>query len=285
MFGAQLLSRVFFFFRTLIFPFKSYLEQQISLVFLKVTGSFSQENIFISNFQVWTTRVYISWKRGLTSSTCSQTLTQALFLKHIWVFVTPLDCSLPGSSLHGTPQATILECFVGCYFLLQGIVPTQESNPHLLHCRQSLYPLSDQGSPIQTSHTWTNYQTICVSCFFHSLFFCRDHNRPQMCPLNSKHRLQLILSDLEKKVSVNCREVQHKLCFALLPKPTPMGGSRFWQATSILLHLELNHKRMSCSLQHWLEIPQVEQWSAKNLEGHLPGDFLNIIWGEEDQTH
>ena len=26
---------------------------------------------------------------------------------------------------------------VGCHFLLQGIVPNQGSNPHLLHCRQS----------------------------------------------------------------------------------------------------------------------------------------------------
>ena len=31
---------------------------------------------------------------------------------------------------------------VGCHFLLQGIFPTQESNPGLLHCRQTLYRLS-----------------------------------------------------------------------------------------------------------------------------------------------
>ena len=35
---------------------------------------------------------------------------------------------------------------VGCHFLLQGIFPTQGSNPGLLHCRQMLYPLSHQGS-------------------------------------------------------------------------------------------------------------------------------------------
>ena len=33
-------------------------------------------------------------------------------------------------------------------FLLQGIFPTQGSNPGLLHCRQTLYHLSHQGSPI-----------------------------------------------------------------------------------------------------------------------------------------
>ena len=34
---------------------------------------------------------------------------------------------------------------VGCHFLLQEIFPTQELNPGLLHCRQTLYPLSHQG--------------------------------------------------------------------------------------------------------------------------------------------
>ena len=37
---------------------------------------------------------------------------------------------------------------VGCLFLLQGIFPTQGSNPDLLHCRQILYQLSHQESPL-----------------------------------------------------------------------------------------------------------------------------------------
>ena len=36
---------------------------------------------------------------------------------------------------------------VGCHSLLQGIFPTQESNPGLPHCRQILYQLSHQGRP------------------------------------------------------------------------------------------------------------------------------------------
>ena len=36
---------------------------------------------------------------------------------------------------------------VGSCSLLQGIFPTQGSNPGLLHCRQILYQLSYQGSP------------------------------------------------------------------------------------------------------------------------------------------
>ena len=42
---------------------------------------------------------------------------------------------------------------VDCHFLLQGIFPTQGSNPGLLHCRQMLYRLSHQGSPIAWLYT------------------------------------------------------------------------------------------------------------------------------------
>ena len=55
----------------------------------------------------------------------------------------PMDCSLPGSSVHGIFQAMVLDC----HFLLQGIFPTQGLNPGLPHCRQTLYRLSHQGSP------------------------------------------------------------------------------------------------------------------------------------------
>ena len=39
---------------------------------------------------------------------------------------------------------------MGCHVLLQGIFPTQESNPGLLHCRQILYQLSYKGSSQDT---------------------------------------------------------------------------------------------------------------------------------------
>ena len=83
----------------------------------------------------------------------------------------PMDCSLPGSSLHGTFQARVLEwvaiaspgdhpdpgikprsstscvCRQTLYHLSHQGSPnsyslTQELSPGLLHCRQILYPLS-----------------------------------------------------------------------------------------------------------------------------------------------
>ena len=43
----------------------------------------------------------------------------------------PMDCSPPGSSVHGDSPGKYTG--VSCHALLQGIVPTQGSNPHLLY--------------------------------------------------------------------------------------------------------------------------------------------------------
>ena len=56
------------------------------------------------------------------------------------LFCDPMDCSLPGSSVHGIFQARILEWVA--ISLLKGIFLTQGPNPHLLsllHCRRILY--------------------------------------------------------------------------------------------------------------------------------------------------
>ena len=55
----------------------------------------------------------------------------------------PMDCSLPGSSVHGDSPGK--KTGVGFHALLQGIFPIQGSNPGLLHCR-ILYHLSQPGA-------------------------------------------------------------------------------------------------------------------------------------------
>ena len=64
-----------------------------------------------------------------------------------------MDCSLPGSSVHGDSPGKNTR--MGCHALLQGIFPTQRSNPGLLHCRWILYQLSQQRSP--TILEWVAY--------------------------------------------------------------------------------------------------------------------------------
>ena len=54
---------------------------------------------------------------------------------------TLVDCSPPGSSVHGILLARVLG--VRPHFLLQGIFLTQGSNPDLLHCRQIFYHLTN----------------------------------------------------------------------------------------------------------------------------------------------
>ena len=55
----------------------------------------------------------------------------------------PMDCSPPGSSVHGVLQARILEWVAIPY--AGGILLTQGSNLGLLLRRQILYHLSNQG--------------------------------------------------------------------------------------------------------------------------------------------
>ena len=82
-------------------------------------------------------------------------------------FCYPIDCSPPGSSVHGDPTGK--NTGVGCHALLQGIFPIQGSNPGLPHCRRILYQLSHQGSPViicWISFTWLHYLSISLESFF-----------------------------------------------------------------------------------------------------------------------
>ena len=69
---------------------------------------------------------------------------------------------------------------VGCQFLLQGIFPTQGLNPGLPHCRQTLYPLSHQGSPgclVGSLNLWTP-----VLQFWEVFFFPLFSDFPSFLP-------------------------------------------------------------------------------------------------------
>ena len=57
----------------------------------------------------------------------------------------PLDCSPPGSSVHG--DSPVKNTGAGCHSLLQRIFPSQGSNLGLLHCNQILYHLSYRNVP------------------------------------------------------------------------------------------------------------------------------------------
>jgi len=68
----------------------------------------------------------------------------------------PMDCSQPGSSVHGDPPGK--NTGVGCLALLQGIFLAQGSNPGLPHCRWILYHLSHKNTGVGSlSLLWENF--------------------------------------------------------------------------------------------------------------------------------
>ena len=88
----------------------------------------------------------------------------------------PIDCSPPGSSVHGDSPGK--NTGVGSRSLLQGIFPTQGWNPGLPHCRRILYCLSYQGSsrtlewvayPFSRGSSWPRNWTR-VSCIAGGFF-------------------------------------------------------------------------------------------------------------------
>ena len=86
----------------------------------------------------------------------------------------PMDCSPPGSSVHGILQARILK-WVAKASSIASSWPRDQTHVclHLLHCRRILYPLSHPGSRTHSKHLiniWQMKFWFCsssmVSCKF-----------------------------------------------------------------------------------------------------------------------
>ena len=77
-------------------------------------------------------------------------------LSHGRLFVTPWTVAISPWNFPGKCAG------VDCHFLLQGIFPTQGSNPGLQHCRQTLYCLNQgsQGAGINKGLIWET-QGMC----------------------------------------------------------------------------------------------------------------------------
>ena len=86
----------------------------------------------------------------------------------------PMDCSLPGFSVHGDSPGKNIG--VNCHALLQGIFSIQGSNPTLPHCSWILYCLNYQRSPRKLE--WVAYPfflgIISIQELNRSLLHCRQ---------------------------------------------------------------------------------------------------------------
>ena len=126
----------------------------------------------------------------------------------------PMGCSLIGSSVHGISQMRILafpseNTGVGCHFLVQGIFPTQGSNPHLLNWQEESLLLSHEGSPKNRIQNWISvwsqfykngiipvHQTQ-ASCILHQtwtgdsfLIYMFQCHSPKSSPTSLSHKVQ-----------------------------------------------------------------------------------------------
>ena len=97
-----------------------------------------------------------------------------------------------------------------CHFLLQGVFPTQDSNPGLLHSRQILYQLSCEGSSSvhgifqarilewvavpfssRSSQPRDQTQVSCIAGRFFTIWATSDSHRYHWCWVNFQAILSL----------------------------------------------------------------------------------------------
>ena len=150
----------------------------------------------------------------------------------------PINCSPPGSSVHGDSPGK--NTGVACRFFLQGIFPTQGSNPGLLwllHSRWFLYP-------------WTTgeYFAVIWKRFFPTLWWfwitkcvfimTNDNEHHSWCPFFSNvsvHKLtQFLLGYFPFNISLLCL---HPICQDSFPLTwhiwSQWKSPVIWQATYV----------------------------------------------------
>ena len=117
----------------------------------------------------------------------------------------PMDCSPPGSSVHGKNTG------VGCHFLLQGIFPTQGLNRHLLRRQADSQPLSHQG-------LLTYYLKKDICCVKWSVQFRRGGKKEKPNLDSGSNFIINSLMDVFPKYSFNNLLTGDTFIHLLLPK-------------------------------------------------------------------
>ena len=134
--------------------------------------------------------------------------------------------ALQADSLPSEPPGKPKNAGVSCHALLQGIFPTQGSNPGLLHCRWVLYRLSHQGSPL---HLYT------LGC---SLYACLCVERGRAMKPQWKMLARSLLDQIRLNLIPNCENSQN--LYQVSPE-------NFWKRLELLV----------------LRPEEIQQWCVK----------------------
>ena len=151
-----------------------------------------------------------------------------MLLSRVWLLVTPWTLhpwNSPGQNIG-----------VGSPSLLQGIFPTQGSNPGLLHCRQIVYQLSHKGSsrilewvayPFSSGSSrprnWTG-----VSCIAGEFFTNLVKALIRVFGINAHYMLAGVIRETELLGKTEKTEDLRKVDSWLLWIPTPISPSSFY---------------------------------------------------------
>ena len=154
----------------------------------------------------------------------------------------PMHCSLPGFSvLSDSPGKNT---GVGSHILLQGISPTQGSNPDLPHCRWILYCLSHQGSSVKYKillsrgrilyHDVISLRTLSIIADYIPKGKITEL-KPVLRKMSSKAILKLIL---QYCISFCCTTMSISYMHTYIPSlfslpPTPLTTYRSSQSTQL----------------------------------------------------
>ena len=142
----------------------------------------------------------------------------------------PMDCSLPGFSVHGIFGFSRQEYWSGLPFPSPGIFPTQGSNPGVLHCRQTLYPLSHQGSPAsirEAQEYWSEYPIPSPGDLPSPRIEPRSpQGKLKNTGVGSLSLLQGIFPTQESRGLLHCRRILYQLSHQGSPFGNCGGGGR-----------------------------------------------------------
>ena len=182
-----------------------------------------------------------------------------------------MDCSPPGSSVHGIRMDKNIG--MGCRSLLQGIFPTQGLNPSLLHCRWILYRLSHQGSLLVNN----NNSSCFLSVYWGSSIFRAFTGTTSPCNNPGPQvLLQLPFDGKEKQSTEHCQQGRAThLLTGTTGINTQAGGSRPHTMPSATSPLQ-GRRELSHSIQLWVTLP--EGWGP-SFWGRLTGECgAHPIW-------